>query len=253
MKSFLFQMMKCSLGSVLFTAGIATADQVILYPVQSGVVSDGSCCSPYAYANSSEDGLLITGCFNSTYGCHFRKDYAVWRWDMSGIPEDAKVTGAVMRWYHPSSTFSSWTDIWIDATSNVLSSSYVSSMFSSHDQHFNDVSYWSTSFSFNVNLDAITAAREEGHLAMKVGNGEGADGVYYINSGANRPRITVFYQIPEKPCPADLDGNGVVDASDLGIFLAYWGPKPINGDFNGDGVADSADLGILLAAWGSCP
>ena len=253
MQSHLIQMMKYSLGWILFSAGIATADQVILYPVQSGVVSDGSCCSPYAYANSSEDGLLITGCFNSTYGCHFRKDYAVWRWDMSGIPEDAKVTGAVMRWYHPHSTFSSGTDIWIDATSNVLSSSYVASMFGNHDQYVDDVSYWSTSFSFNVNLDAITAAREEGHLAMKVGNGEGADGVYYINSGSSRPRITVFYQIPEKPCPADIDGNGVVDASDLGIFLAYWGPKPTNGDFNGDGVADAADLGILLAAWGSCP
>ena len=252
MKSSLFQMMKCSLGSILFMAGIATADQVILYPVQSGVVSDGSCCSPYAYANSSEDGLLITGCFNSTYGCHFRKDYAVWRWDMSGIPEDAKVTGAVMRWYHPSATFSSWTDIWIDATSNVLSSSYVASMFGDHDQYLDDVSYWSASFSFSVNIDVVADAVQEGHLAMKVGNGEGADGVYYINSGSSRPRITVFYELLEKPCPADLDGNGFVDPSDLGIFLAYWGHAPL-GDFNEDGITDSSDLGILLSNWGECP
>ena len=252
MQSRLFQIMKCSLGSILFSTGITTADQLVLYPVQSGVVSDSSCCSPYTYVDSSEDTLRITGCFNSTYGCHFRKDYAVWRWDMSGIPEDAKVTGAVMRWYHPHSTFSSWTDIWIDATSNVLSSSYVASMFGNHDQYLDDVSYWSASFSFSVNIDVVADAVQEGHLAMKVGNGEGADGVYYINSGSSRPRITVFYELLEKPCPADLDGNGFVDPSDLGIFLAYWGHAPL-GDFNEDGITDSSDLGILLSHWGPCP
>ena len=44
----------------------------------------------------------------------------------------------------------------------------------------------------------------------------------------------------------------MVDASDLGIFLAYWGPKPFAGDFNEDGVANAADLGILLSMWGDC-
>jgi len=48
--------------------------------------------------------------------------------------------------------------------------------------------------------------------------------------------------------PADLNGDGVVDGSDLAILLAAWGGTDI--DLNGNGVTDSGDLAILLAAWG---
>ena len=53
------------------------------------------------------------------------------------------------------------------------------------------------------------------------------------------------------PCPADLNGNRVVDGADLGMLLASWGTATY--DLNGDGVVDGADLGIMLAAWGNCP
>jgi predicted dienelactone hydrolase len=46
----------------------------------------------------------------------------------------------------------------------------------------------------------------------------------------------------------DLDGNGRVDGSDLGILLADWG-LPGRGDLDGDGTVTGGDLGQLLAAW----
>jgi hypothetical protein len=46
----------------------------------------------------------------------------------------------------------------------------------------------------------------------------------------------------------DLDGNGRVDGSDLGILLADWG-LPGRGDLDGDGAVTGGDLGQLLAAW----
>ncbi len=59
---------------------------------------------------------------------------------------------------------------------------------------------------------------------------------------------------PAPSCPADLDGDGVVDAADLALLLVLWGP--VGGlpgaDLNDDGVIDAADLSTLLAAWGSC-
>ncbi len=56
------------------------------------------------------------------------------------------------------------------------------------------------------------------------------------------------------PCPADLDGDGVVNAADLAILLAAWGPNAGHiADFNGDSVVNAADLAQLLAAWGPCP
>jgi len=47
----------------------------------------------------------------------------------------------------------------------------------------------------------------------------------------------------------DLDGDGVVGPTDLGILLGDWGGSAW--DLNGDGVVGSADLGILLGAWSS--
>jgi len=54
------------------------------------------------------------------------------------------------------------------------------------------------------------------------------------------------------PCPADLDGNGIVDGGDLGTLLGQWGTAG-TADFNGDGTVDGNDLGTLLGGWGGCP
>lgn len=53
-------------------------------------------------------------------------------------------------------------------------------------------------------------------------------------------------------CPADLDGDGVVNGLDLAILLATWGGPNVIADFNDDGVVDGQDLTVMLAAWGSC-
>jgi hypothetical protein len=56
--------------------------------------------------------------------------------------------------------------------------------------------------------------------------------------------------------PGDLDGDGCVGQTDLGILLADWGcaSDVCPGDCDADGDTDQADLGILLANWGAgCP
>ncbi len=56
-----------------------------------------------------------------------------------------------------------------------------------------------------------------------------------------------------EPCPADLDGDSTVGASDLAILLGAWGPNPGHpADFNGDGVIEAFDLAVLLGSWGLC-
>lgn len=49
--------------------------------------------------------------------------------------------------------------------------------------------------------------------------------------------------------PADLDRDGSVNASDLGLVLGGWGLGSLTGDINGDGNTDSGDVGLLLGAW----
>ncbi len=64
--------------------------------------------------------------------------------------------------------------------------------------------------------------------------------------------ITGFTGCP----PAELTGDGVVDASDLAVLLADWGPCPgcseCAGNLDCDCQTDADDLAMLLAAWGPC-
>jgi len=55
------------------------------------------------------------------------------------------------------------------------------------------------------------------------------------------------------PPEADLDGDGIVNGSDLGLLLLAWGDCPRSGDcpadLSFDGEVGGADLGILLLNW----
>jgi hypothetical protein len=56
------------------------------------------------------------------------------------------------------------------------------------------------------------------------------------------------------PCwaSADLDGDGVVGASDLAQLIGAWGAcgSPCPEDLDGDGVVGASDLAQLIGAWG---
>ncbi len=56
----------------------------------------------------------------------------------------------------------------------------------------------------------------------------------------------VLSLIDAADCPEDLDGDGFVGQSDLGVLLASYGQDG-GGDIDGDGDTDQADLGALLA------
>lgn len=77
------------------------------------------------------------------------------------------------------------------------------------------------------------------------------DGLVNPNGGGQAFVIDDFTLVAAPGCPADLDGNGIVDGADLGILLANWNSAGA-GDLDGSGSVDGADLGTLLAAWGKC-
>ncbi len=67
------------------------------------------------------------------------------------------------------------------------------------------------------------------------------------------PEVMGFFTMPVPvDCPADLTGDGVIDALDLNVVLASFGSGD-GGDITGDGVTDSADLNEVLSVFGeSC-
>jgi len=56
-----------------------------------------------------------------------------------------------------------------------------------------------------------------------------------------------------EPCIGDLNGDGVVELTDLAILLAGFGCTGggCPGDIDGDGDTDLADLAIMLSAFGT--
>ena len=53
----------------------------------------------------------------------------------------------------------------------------------------------------------------------------------------------------EGDCPADLNGNGAVEASDLAELLGSWGPNPGHpADFNDDGLVNATDATVPYEA-----
>jgi hypothetical protein len=57
----------------------------------------------------------------------------------------------------------------------------------------------------------------------------------------------------EASCPADFDGNGMVNVLDLLDLIAAWGATgDTPQDLNGDSVVTVLDLLVLIGAWGPC-
>lgn len=79
-----------------------------------------------------------------------------------------------------------------------------------------------------------------------------ADGNTFVGVARNASSTFAFAVLLDEPCPADLDGNGEVDAADLGILLGSWGGHG-EADLDGNATVDAGDLAIMLGGWGGCP
>jgi hypothetical protein len=51
----------------------------------------------------------------------------------------------------------------------------------------------------------------------------------------------------------DINGDGTVDGSDLGILFSYWGGSDAIADITRDGTVNGEDLGLMLIFWGPLP
>ncbi|MHC4421705.1 MAG: FG-GAP-like repeat-containing protein [Planctomycetota bacterium] len=83
-------------------------------------------------------------------------------------------------------------------------------------------------------------------------DGDGDSDIAAANRDSND--VSVLINQTCVPCPADIDGDGVVDVRDFLALLAAWGPNPGHpADINGDGTVGVNDFLELLANWGGCP
>ncbi len=68
------------------------------------------------------------------------------------------------------------------------------------------------------------------------------------------PGVGVFLNITTvvNDCEGDIDGNGIVEVTDLLEVIAAWGSSDVNADVDGSGIVDVSDLLLVVANWGTC-
>ncbi len=85
-----------------------------------------------------------------------------------------------------------------------------------------------------------------GRINVFDGNDEGPTG------GFEGPASAMSYSF--NACPADLNGDDMVNPPDIAGLLGAWGPNQGNpADLSADGLVNSVDLAFLLGSWGPCP
>jgi hypothetical protein len=60
-------------------------------------------------------------------------------------------------------------------------------------------------------------------------------------------------QVTAPSCPEDINGDAVVNVSDLLEIINSWGPcTTCDADVNDDGEVNVSDLLMVIDAWGAC-
>lgn len=105
-----------------------------------------------------------------------------------------------------------------------------------------------------VRLDSVGTSSVESIRDLSVGGGDAAGTIAIVADGFTPPQNgNVFTGLYARSLAVgDLDADGTVGPSDLGILLGAWGGCGVlcPADLDGDGTVGSADLGTLLGAWG---
>jgi len=89
---------------------------------------------------------------------------------------------------------------------------------------------------FNLSAPAFESVRLHANFA---------NGVNTVFSGV-ADNVT-FHAAP--PCPADMNGDAILDNGDIGAFVQLFLGNEAAADFNGDGFLDNGDIGAFVAAF----
>ena len=68
-------------------------------------------------------------------------------------------------------------------------------------------------------------------------------------SAMQSPEIDAVADVRSVGIPGDLDNDGLVRGTDVGLMLAAWATSNSAADLNSNGIVDGPDMGLLLAGW----
>lgn len=99
----------------------------------------------------------------------------------------------------------------------------------------------------------LAACGTRAELTLPVSEGEPYRLRVGGHQGAQGEGVLMIHCSPAPTCPADFNGDGSIDVTDLLQMLSAWGPcADCPEDLNADGEVDVTDLLLLLKNWGPC-
>lgn len=103
---------------------------------------------------------------------------------------------------------------------------------------------------------AVTNASGVARIAFMIPETVKSTEITVVYTDENGATTTSTIEVEASCASADLNCDGLVDASDLSALLVAWGTSGSSGssgsaDIDGDGVVGASDLSLLLANWGS--
>jgi hypothetical protein len=93
-------------------------------------------------------------------------------------------------------------------------------------------------------IQNLIAPTEE--MRMRFVAGDLGDGSV-VEAGIDNLRV--FGIECDDSIPGDLNGDGLVNGTDIGLLLAAWGTNDPIADIDGSGSVGGGDLGVMLASW----
>ena len=77
--------------------------------------------------------------------------------------------------------------------------------------------------------------------------------VIFVNKASEAFEVDASDELIIEPaCPADINGDSIVNVNDLLEVVGAWGEENVPADINGDGDVNVTDLLLVVSMWGPC-
>jgi len=221
------------------------SDSITIYSTQSAQyisTSSASCCTPTSLQNFNATSMSVQGCWWHTVyeQCLENKYTAIWRFDLSEIPENAFLLN-INFLFDQSGVYGN--SIKVTNEDGYLSDGLASNLYSNPtwSDYINNDGYFPNQ-NISIPIEQITNDDELTQLNILLVN----DGYSITNTGNNAPRLIIQYEIQNIIMMGDINGDNVVNVLDIiglvNIILSINYTYIEIADMNYDGKINIYDL-----------
>ena len=236
--------MNKSFLSILFISSLYS-DSITVYSSQSAQyisTSSASCCTPTSLQNFNAPSMYVQGCWWHTVyeQCLENKYTAIWRFDLSEIPENAFLVNLNFL-FNQSGVYGNSVNITTEIgniSDGLASNLYSNPIWTDYISSDGNLS----NHNISIPIEQITSDDNQIQLNILLSN----DGYSITNIGNNAPRLVIEYEIQNIILLGDINGDSIVNVLDLMAIVNTIFNSSNNyieiADMNYDGIIDIYDL-----------